>query len=187
MAESTDLGLAMENPMENPAASGAAAAEASGQDKRMARYNKAYNSLVEKGRGSVTVNAVMVFLEKLLDKEYSPKEKAWEDACAAGDTTTPAVIRPDLDDIILTSKQPIKNRMSVTMEEFVALIKGIKFEKREIKRALATFTHMDNNDSDGLGNGVVSVEDVRQHLAEMAGVSADDVCWRHLDAFGRRW
>ena len=49
--------------------------------------------------------------------------------------------------------------MSLSIDEFIRVIKGIKLEKRTISQARTTFKEMDENDTDGPGNGTVKTEE----------------------------
>ena len=136
-----------------------------GSDKRIERYKKAFEQLKKKGQGAVTINMVRLFLANMLTGEAaaSLKKKQKVDPNAVID---PNDIQPNLDDVIADAN--VSNPMTLTIDEFIRLIKGIKLEKRTITAAKVTFAEMDANDSNGSGNGSVTTEDAAHHLAHMA-------------------
>ena len=141
-----------------------------GSDKRRARYAKAFKQLQDKGNGVVTQSATAKFLLTMINAESaaSLKKKQKKDPTATADVND---IAPDVDDVISAAKLQIP--MSLNIDDFIRVIKGIKLEKRTISQTKLTFAEMDENDSDGGGNGTVGIAEVAHHLAHIAVSEAD--------------
>ena len=131
--------------------------------KRQQVYQKAYDKLAEKGQGAVTASMAEVYFEKQQKKEKGTHNVKWV-----------------VEDIF--RKVKIKNRMDVTIEEFILLIKAIKKEKRSITRCFNEFQIMDNDES-----GEITIREAAEHIFNVSGTDLDDAAQEKMEMYIKKY